>query len=88
MSDKEGLEAMRSALDGDPKAMAEGFRRAAGVLDEFRIRLHVEVAEKERYLIDRRVRVLIAPKPGWVPEWLWTRLIYWVLDIKNVRAGL
>lgn len=58
------------------------------VLDEFRIRLHVDVYEKERYLIERRIQVLVAPKPRWVPEWLWNRMVYWVIDVRNTRSGL
>ena len=57
------------------------------VLDEFRIRLNVSVHEKEQYLIERRIRVLVAPKPGWVPEWLWNRLVHWILDVQNTRSG-
>ncbi len=56
------------------------------VLDEYRIRLNVNVQNAERRLIERRIRVLIAPKPSWVPNWLWLRLVGWVLDVQNTRS--
>ena len=58
------------------------------LIDDYRIRLNVKVTDAENRIIERRIRVLVAPKPGWVPEWFWLRMVSWVLDVRNTRSGL
>ncbi len=58
------------------------------LIDDYRIRLNVNVKDAENHIIERRIRVLVAPKPGWVPEWFWRRMVGWVLDVSNTRSGL
>ena len=58
------------------------------VIDDYRIRLDVKVSDAERRIIERRIRVLVAPKPKWLPDPVWRRMVGWVLDVSNTRSGL
>lgn len=55
--------------------MAKPINDELPVLDDFVVRITQAASQHEAEVVERRIRLLLQPKPRWWPKWFWHRMV-------------
>lgn len=60
-------------------------RPYADVLDDFIVKVVAEASTRRGDIIEQRIRILLQPKPRWLPEAAWRAVLRRVLVLEEVE---
>jgi len=53
------------------------------IVDDFITQVHLDAMGKRALLLEERIKLAVQPRPRWLPDFLWRRVLRRVLVVKE-----